>query len=82
MTKIRLQYFIQNAQNKDCKLCKNLQSILYYNIVSERCRKFTYQDKNNDKPQLEHVFLARKDDSKCGMKGKYFEEKIDSMGSL
>lgn len=66
--------FIKNANLKLCINCVNF--IEEKNKLYGKCKKFGEQDLVTGEIDNAHASVCRMDNTKCGVSGRYFEEKI------
>jgi hypothetical protein len=81
LNKNLVQNFCTSVNDKInmCKYCKNRMLILdKERSYSDRCKKFILSDNKNTNVSYELAYNARKDENKCGKKGKYYEDKYFS----
>jgi hypothetical protein len=75
-----IRFFSDNNFTNNCRYCKNRVTVLYENkVYTDQCKKFIIS--NNNKLYnitYELAYDARKDENKCGKKGKFFEDKYFS----
>ena len=68
---------IKNVYVPSCKNCIYFKPEWYNNDFSStfnKCEKFGEKNIISDKVSYDYAELCRKDESKCGYEGKYFEE--------
>ena len=67
---------IKNIDIKSCINCIYYKPSIYNDLTSplSKCEKFGNKDIITDKITYDYVDLCRKDETKCGINGKYFEE--------
>lgn len=73
--------FINNGNNNEkiCKYCKNRITTYDGNrLYSDRCKKFTVKTAKSNEVLYELAYHAKKDETKCGSSGKYYEDKYFS----
>ena len=72
----RFSVSIKNSNYPICKKCKSMIPSFYNNFSSDysRCSKFGVRDIFSGKIYYEFITLCRKDESKCGLTGKEFQE--------
>ena len=75
-THIRAGRIIKNSEVPSCTDCIYCKPAYYNNFSSEldRCQKFGEKDDVTDKIDFDFAEFARKDETKCGKEGKYFEK--------
>lgn len=67
---------IRNMKNPACRNCIHYSPDTFNDFSSplNKCENFGVKDIISDKITYDYADLCRKDDSKCGKEGKYFEE--------
>ena len=67
---------IKNIDLPSCRNCIYFTPPLYSEFTSSisRCEKFGTKDIHTDIVTYEFADLSRKDENRCGLQGKYFEE--------
>ena len=74
---IKSEKIITNIKSPSCKNCKYYKPSLYntdFTASYNECIKFGIKDIITDKLSYDYADSCRKDESKCGKEGKYFEE--------
>lgn len=85
-TCINCFHFIENKSESESDVNANvntnvnpiIKSIYYYNpsnIIFGKCKLFGEMNKLTGKMENEYAVICRSYDTKCGIKGKYFEDK-------
>lgn len=68
--------FLIELNNNNCKYCKNrIVTMDKDKLFSDRCIKFIISDNRHLNNSYELAYDARKDENKCGINGKYYENK-------
>ena len=67
---------IRNVNIPACRNCIHFQPSKYDSISSgiSKCANFGNKDIISDEVTMDYADLCRKDESKCGIEGKYFEK--------
>jgi len=68
---------ISNIENPTCKNCVHYKpSLTNIDFVSQfnKCEKFGEKNVMNGKIKYDFAIVARNDENKCGLSGKYFEQ--------
>jgi len=70
---------IQNIDLPSCKNCIHFKPPLHddFTTALARCEKFGTKNIHTDIVTYEYADLTRKDENRCGLQGKYFEEETN-----
>ena len=66
--------FIKNMNYNSCKNCAFFKTDMLNTEVYGRCHKFGSKDIITSKISYDFAYACRKDENKCGVEGRYFEE--------
>ena len=76
MSTVNCERFIKNHNIPSCKNCIYYKPETYSDFDSHinKCEKFGEKNIITDKIKIDYADMCRKDESKCGLNGKYFEK--------
>ena len=73
---VNCEKIIRNVNVPACKNCIHYKPSAYNSFASElnKCQQFGDKDFTTDEISYDYAELCRKDETKCGMEGKYFTQ--------